>query len=203
MNNPNRRRIWTFSVPQYLIQTDQSKGPVKRRTSYICGTLSWILRMENSNRTNLPRLFPDLQMVITNTFRHTWDRPRFRAVFFTNEIMTPEVYGLIYGWIADKLEEAGYWVDRKDKRRKPSVRSNMRPSGLDWSKSYPTSLFYLPCQAENPQDSFFHEHIEGRHPLNPSTWIENSAIPLRQHLSHLTHLVTKHRRLTGRQLNRL
>jgi hypothetical protein len=111
----------------------------------------------------LPRLFPDLQMVITNTFRHTWDRPRFRAVFFTNEIMTPEIYGLIYGRIADKLEEAGYWVDRKDKRRKPLARSNMPRSGLDWSKSYPTSLFYLPCQGENPQDSFFHEHIEGRH----------------------------------------
>ena len=52
---------------------------------------------------DLPRLFPDLQMVITNTFRHTWDKPRFRAVIFTNEIMTTEVHGLIYGWIADKL----------------------------------------------------------------------------------------------------
>ena len=127
---------------------------------------------------DLPRLFPDLQMVITNTFGHTWDKPRFRAVFFTNEIMPPEVYGLIYGWIADKLEEAGYAVDRKDKRRKPSGRSHTRPSGLDWQRSDPTSLFYLPCQAGVPKDSFFHEHIAGRHPLNPSTWIENSAIPL-------------------------
>jgi hypothetical protein len=39
---------------------------------------------------DLPRLYPDLQMVITNTFRHSWDKPRFRAVFFTNEIMPPE-----------------------------------------------------------------------------------------------------------------
>jgi hypothetical protein len=109
---------------------------------------------------------------------HEGDKPRFRAVFFTSEIMTPEVYGLIYGWIADKLEEAGYAVDRKDKRRKPLGGSNTPPSGLDWSKSYPTSLFYLPCQGEVPKDSFFHEHIEGRDPLKPSTWIENSAIPL-------------------------
>jgi hypothetical protein len=92
--------------------------------------------------------------------------------------MTPEVYGLIYGWIADKLEEAGYSVDRKDKRRKPSGPSNTRPSGLDWSKRHPTSLFYLPCQAKNSDDSFFHEHIEGRYPLRPSTWIDNSAVPL-------------------------
>jgi hypothetical protein len=126
----------------------------------------------------LPKLFPDLQMVITNTFGHTRDKPRFRALYFTSEIMTSEVYDLIYGWIADKLEEAGYSVNRNYKRRKPSRSSNTRPSGLDWSKSYPTSLFYLPCQAENPQDSFFHKDIKGRHPLNPSTWIENSAIPL-------------------------
>ena len=125
----------------------------------------------------LPKLFPNLQMVITNTFRHSWDKPRFRAVFFTNEIMTPEVYGLIYGWIADKLQEAGYSVNRENKRQKRQS-SNARASGLDWSQSRPTSIFYLPCQAANPQDSFFHEHIEGRHPLNPSTWIENSAIPL-------------------------
>jgi hypothetical protein len=116
----------------------------------------------------LPRLFPDLQMVVTNTFSHTSDKPRFRAVFFTNEIMAPEVYGLIYGWIADKLEAAGYPVNRNNKRQKRQS-SNARPSGLDWSKSYPTSLFYLPCQAQNPDDSFFIEGIEGRYPLNPST----------------------------------
>jgi hypothetical protein len=126
----------------------------------------------------LPKLFPDLQMVITNTFNHTSDRPRFRAVFFTNEIMTPEVYDLIYGWIADKLEEAGYSVERPSKHLKTSNAPNSRPSGLDWSKSFPTSLFYFPCQAQCPADSFFMECIEGRNPVNPSTWIENSAISL-------------------------
>jgi hypothetical protein len=55
----------------------------------------------------LPRLFPDLQMVVTNSFYRTSDKPRFRAVLFTDEPMTIEVYGLIYNSIADKLEEAG------------------------------------------------------------------------------------------------
>ena len=126
----------------------------------------------------LPKLFPDLQMVVTNTFNHTSDEPHFRAVLFTDEPMTAEAYGLIYNSIADKLEEAGYSVSRNNKRQKPSGRSHIRPSGLDWHGSRPTSVFYLPCQGEVPKDSFFHEHIEGRHPLNPSTWIENSAIPL-------------------------
>jgi hypothetical protein len=126
----------------------------------------------------LPRLFPDLQMVITNSFYHTSDKPRFRAVLFTDEPMTVEVYGLMYNAIADKLEDAGYSVDKKDKRRKPSRSSNTRPSGLDWSKSHPTSLFYLPCQAKQSRDTFFNEYLEGRRPLNPSIWIDNSAIPL-------------------------
>ena len=126
----------------------------------------------------LPKLFPDLQIVVTNTFNHTSDKPRFRAVFFTNEIMTPEVYSLIYNFIADKLEEAGYWVDRPSKHLKTSNAPNSRPSGLDWSKSFPTSLFYFPCQARYTDDSFFMECIEGRYPLNPSTWIENTTVPL-------------------------
>jgi hypothetical protein len=49
---------------------------------------------------------------------------------------------------------------------------------LDWSKSFPTSLFYFPSQARCPADSFFIECMEGRNPLNPSTWIENTTVLL-------------------------
>ena len=92
--------------------------------------------------------------------------------------MTPEVYSLIYNFIADKLEEAGYSVERPGKKLKTSKASNSRPSGLDWSRSDPTSLFYFPCQARCADDSFFIEYMEGRYPLNPSTWIENTTVPL-------------------------
>jgi hypothetical protein len=125
-----------------------------------------------------PKLFPDLQMVVTNTYNHTSDKPRFRAFLFTDEPMTIEAYGLIYNAIADKLEDAGYSVKRPGKRLKTSNASNSRPSGLDWSKSFPTSLFYFPCQAQYADDSFFIEKIEGRYPLNPSTWIEHVYVPL-------------------------
>jgi hypothetical protein len=134
-----------------------------------------VLDFENGelNPDELPRLFPDLQMVVTNTFNHTSDKPRFRAVLFTDEPMTAEVFGLIYEAIADKLEEAGYSVERPGKL-KTSNTPNSCPSGLDWSKSLPTSLFYFPCQAQCPDDSFFIECMEGRYPLSPSTWIENT-----------------------------
>jgi hypothetical protein len=97
---------------------------------------------------SLPGLFPDLQMVIANSFRHTPDKPRFRAVFFTSQRMTLEVYKLIYGWIGDKLEEAGYSVNRP-KRLQPPRSSNSPPSGLDWKGSSPHSILYLPCRTEN------------------------------------------------------
>jgi hypothetical protein len=105
-----------------------------------------------------------------------------QSVKRSSECMTPEVYGLIYQGLADMLEEAGYSVDRKDKRRKSSSLSNSRPSGLDWSKSRPTSLFYFPCRAEQPKDSFFLDCGEHRHPLCPSIWLKNTAVPLQPDL---------------------
>ena len=92
--------------------------------------------------------------------------------------MTAETYSLIYNFIADKLEEAGYSVKRTGKKLKASKASNSRPSGLDWGRSDPTSIFYFPCQARCADDSFFIEKIEGRYPLNPSTWIKHVNVPL-------------------------
>jgi hypothetical protein len=54
---------------------------------------------------------------------------------------------------------------------------------LDWSKSQPQSLFYLPCQAQNPADSFFNEFFDpSRHPITPSTWAEYHSFPLQPEL---------------------
>ncbi len=59
----------------------------------------------------------------------------------------------------------------------------MRPSGLDWSKTEPHSLFYLPCQAQNPSDSFFLDFSgPTRSPITPSTWLQNASIPLQPEL---------------------
>jgi hypothetical protein len=127
----------------------------------------------------LPNLFPGLRIVMTNSFNHSAANPRFRAVFPTSEIMAPEVYGLIQGCLADKLEDAGYAVERGGKGRKRVRLSSCRPSGLDWSKSLPTSLFYLPCQARNPGESFFHDYAGGeRRPLEPAIWLQNMTFPL-------------------------
>ena len=143
---PNPRMTITFSVRQYLIQTGQPKrARGKENIAYLRHV---VLDFENGELQpeTLPNLFPDLQMVVTNTFNHTSDKPRFRAVFFTSECMTPEVYSLIYGYLADKLEEAGYSVDRKDKRLKSSRLSNSHPSGLGLVEepSHQSLLFSMP-----------------------------------------------------------
>jgi len=142
-----------------------------------------VLDFENGELTpdELPKLFPGLRIVTTNTYDHTSTKPRFRVIIPTTENMTPEVYGLIYGCIAEKLEDAGYSVERGSKRQKTSRprSTNSRPSGLDWSQSLPTSLFYLPCQAKQAGDSFFIDYVESlRCLLRPSTWLENIRVPL-------------------------
>jgi hypothetical protein len=112
-------------------------------------------------------------MVVTNTYRHTVEKPRFRVIIPTTQSMSPEAYEIVYHGIASKLEDAGYSVEgwKRTSRYAPS-----RKSGLDWGKSAPTSLFNAPCQAENPSESFFHTHAEvGRMTLDPAVWVENSA----------------------------
>jgi hypothetical protein len=118
---------------------------------------------------NLPALFPDIRMVLTNSFSSTQEKPRFRVIIPTNQPMTPEVYKAIYECIATKLEDGGYYVGNRKRR------GNKKPSGLDWSKRNPTSLFYLPCLAKDEAASFFTYYDDaGRKTLNPVTWITNT-----------------------------
>ena len=62
----------------------------------------------------LPNLFPNLRMVISNTYSHTADNPRFRVMIPTARSLTPETYELLYNQIAWKLEDAGYGLKEKD-----------------------------------------------------------------------------------------
>jgi hypothetical protein len=163
-----------------IFDPDRSAG-ANRGKENIAYLRNIVLDFENGELRpeELPNLFPGLRIVVTNTFNHTSDKPRFRAVFPTSEILTPEVYGLIQGCLADKLEDAGYLVDRGGKGRKGARPSNSRPSGLDWSKSLPTSLFYLPCQTQQSGASFFHDYAEGeRRPLQPLIWLQNMTLAL-------------------------
>jgi hypothetical protein len=124
----------------------------------------------------IAELFPLNQMVIFNTYNYTADAPRFRIIFPTSQRLTSEAYEAVWDNVAAKLKDAGYWVGNEDQRKS----SNFRLSGLDVSKRTPTSIYYAPCQAKNPADSFFKYYGEApRQLLGPVPWLENSVVPLR------------------------
>jgi hypothetical protein len=118
----------------------------------------------------LPALFPDLRMVITNSFSSTKEKPRFRAIIPTDQPMRPDAYRAIYDCIATKLEDGGYYVGNRRRR------GAKKPSGLDWSKRNAAALFYLPCIAQAKGASFFAYYDDaGRKTLNPVTWLKNTT----------------------------
>jgi len=96
-------------------------------------------------------LFPLNQLIIFNTYNHTADAPRFRAIFPTSQCLTPEAHEAVWDNFAAKLRHAGYTVGNKDQQ----TSKNSSPSGLDDSKRSAASVYYAPCQAKNPADSFF------------------------------------------------
>ena len=104
----------------------------------------------------MAELFPLNQMVIFNSYNHTADNPRFRVIFPTGQPLTPEPHEAVWDNFAAKLRHAGYTVGDKDKQ----TSKNSRPSGLDDTKRSAASVFYAPCQAKNPADSFFHYYNE-------------------------------------------
>jgi hypothetical protein len=125
-----------------------------------------------------PQIFPDLQMVVTNSFRHQKARPRFRVVIFTTGPLTADAYETVILQIKHKLTDAGYETKTTDKPEwKPSA--GKKCSGLDWGKRAASSLFLLPSQAKDPTQSFFDVYMDdGRKPLSVTTWLENGRYEL-------------------------
>ena len=116
-----------------------------------------------------PDLFPKTKLLVFNTYSHTSENPRFRVVFPFDAQLSPDEYCLLYDQLIAKIVDAGYEVGRRMRRA---------PSGLDISKRTPSSLFYLPCQAKEPSESFFHDHYHDkrRTMLDPTKWIEHSVV---------------------------
>lgn len=126
------------------------------------------------------RLFPYLRIVTWNTYSHTPEKPRWRAFIPTTCAMSIEVHRLIMAQIECVLNRAGYW-GKKQIEKRSGLKSPLH-HGFDESKFNAASLFYLPCQARNPKDSFFIDYGAGdpkRGPLDLHLWIENCILDLR------------------------
>ena len=120
------------------------------------------------------RLFPRLRMVISNSYSSTPEKPRWRVFIPTTIAMPIAAYKAIGEQIMRTVNRAGYW-SQTQLDADPRIKSR-KHHGFDMGKLTPSSLFYLPCQAENPAHSFFIDHNPaGRVPLDPYVWAGYAA----------------------------
>jgi hypothetical protein len=123
-----------------------------------------------------PRIFPHIKMVAFNTHSHTKEAPRYRVVILTNKTMSVEVYRELWHQIKARIVSEGYALDKID-----PLRPNLKAHGID-RKYNPSDMFYLPCQAKNPKDSFFCVSSgSGRKSLDVFSWVQHPvSTPLNQ-----------------------
>jgi hypothetical protein len=170
-----KESTWLFSPAIFdpnRTSTNASGKPTKRGVGNIVYLQNIVLDFENGDLRpeEIAELFPDLQMIVTNTYRYTNERPRFRVIILTSQRMSQQVYEALFDAIVNKLKDAGF-------TKSPRANSNFKKSGLDYSKRSAVSLFYLPGQAEKAGVSFFEFYDEPhRHPLDPEKWVMNIAL---------------------------
>jgi hypothetical protein len=148
----------------------KTEGNTKRGLSNIVTMRHLWMDFENGDLRpeEIAELFPSIRLAVFNTYNHTAEAPRFRVVIPFDEPLSPTDYTVLYYNIIAKIVDAGYSVGQFNSGRR---------SGLDYTKKNPTSLFYLPCQAQNPSDTFFKYYNENKREMpDPVKWIKNTVI---------------------------
>jgi hypothetical protein len=112
-------------------------------------------------------IFPTLHMVAFNTFS---GGNRYRVLIPTTTAMTIEVDHIIKRVIFDELADRGFAAPGKETERMAKTH------GFDIGKLTPSSLFFMPCQSANPEDSFFVE-LPGEE-LNPGEWAKRAPLTM-------------------------
>ena len=131
------------------------------------------LDFENGTMTHeaFSNLFPKTRMVIFNTWSSTKKHPRWRAYIPTKNAISTEDYSSITNQILNVVIDAGYRQKQFDPQR-----PHQKAHGIDLGKMSASNLFYLPCQAKDPKNSFFVDYHHNRMILVPEDWIQNSII---------------------------
>lgn len=126
----------------------------------------------NMPRDQVANLLPAQCIVCNSASSHTLMETRLatayerlRLIIFANVKMTPDAYELVARQIADELNQKaaaqGYQL------------------GLDRTKLHRGTMVFLPRWAESylydPCASFFHDHTEGRDPLDVASWLEAAS----------------------------
>jgi hypothetical protein len=92
--------------------------------------------------------------------------------------MSKDVHAIIMTQFEQVVNRAGFW-SKKELEENHRIKSR-RTHGFDLSKFNAASLFYMPCQAKDPKDSFFIDHNEPhRGPLDVHQWVNRCIVDLR------------------------
>lgn len=119
------------------------------------------------------RAFPQLQFVAYSTYSHTKAAPRFRIYIPTDRVMSEEDSVSIYQEIRAVLKLQGWKQGQRAKAKLPA-RVDDRFDGID-NRSGPSQLSILPCQSRDKKATFFIERMDGRKPLNVTTWLNQGS----------------------------
>ena len=115
----------------------------------------------------IPKLFPTTRMVVYNSYS---GGNSYRVFIPTRQKMHVQAYREVVQQIVQTVEQEGYCSKKHPVPGQPR-------HGIDASKFTPCSLFYLPCQARNPEESFFHDYGQSRRKLlDVAHWIETSIL---------------------------
>ena len=113
-------------------------------------------------------------MVIINSYSSIPTAPGWRVFIPTTVAMPIAAHRAIGEQIMRSVNRAGYW-SKKQLEANDRIKSRLC-HGFDMGKLTPSSLFYLPCQAENPALSFFIDHNSpDRAPIDPYIWAGYAA----------------------------
>jgi hypothetical protein len=173
------------------VPTDQFALDLLEFVGWLRGLHSRVLRTKDSNRLLCPSLFsttraianviettgiwldndqggmspeqladsfPDLRMVAFNTFSTTDAIRKYRVFIPTGATMGARVYS---------------YIVREIIRQVAAINPN---HGFDLGPSHAAALFYLPCQAQEQESSFFLDYDGGnRQPLDVRAWTETAV----------------------------
>ena len=89
-----------FLISPAVFDPNRTEAKYRGRDNILHLRNLWLDFEEGDLRSeDIARLFPDVRMVITNSFNHTEDRPRFRVVIPTTQTLTPEAYEALFDYV--------------------------------------------------------------------------------------------------------
>ncbi|GJE43760.1 hypothetical protein [Methylobacterium soli] len=125
------------------------------------------------NPKDLAAIFPQLRIVVFNSFSSTKAQPRYRVHIPTTRTVSAAEYGSIVDQFIQVVRDSGFSLAKRD-----PARPQLKAHGVDMTKRHAASLFYLPCQPGDRSGKIWKDFRGGiRKPLNVDDWLEH-AIPV-------------------------